>query len=122
MGAPMRGLVERFRRPSVGRLRLSSEWTGEPTNFQPRWERPGINRTAFEFLPVFDHAALHRLEQVLNTEDEPCLKRGRRITQEGAHDRFRTWFPVRMRAIRARELANLGLDEHLTEERDDEQD
>jgi hypothetical protein len=45
------------------------------------------------------------------TQQAAPRRRGFTLTQEGAPDRFRRWFPIRMRAIRARELAQLGLTE-----------
>ena len=59
-----------------------------------------------------------RLDQLLREPDGADLKgRGQVQRFEGAPDRFRRWLPIRFRAIRARELAALGLDESVLEEK-----
>lgn len=109
-----------YRVPSCSGLRMTNEYRGEPTAGAPRWDRPGICRTAYDFLRVFDRAALEGLERLLATPDEVSLRvdltkssgvtrRGRVLRFDGADNRFRTWLPVRVRAIRARELAQFGL-------------
>ncbi len=98
--------------PTLGHLRLVKEWRGEPTNALALWARPGINRTAFDFVRHFDREALESLEDLLRDEDPPYLHgRGHRLCYEGAPNRFRKWLPIRVRAIRERELAQFGLDE-----------
>ena len=108
---PLTRLSHWFRTPRVGTLPLSEEWRGKPTQTLPRWTRPGIQRTAFDFLRIFDREALEGLKHLLLQPDEPSLQRGRVLKFEGAPDRFRTWLPIRVRAIRTRELAQFGLDE-----------
>ncbi len=107
-----------FYTPRLGSLRLSREWRGEPTCIPPRHTRPGICRTAFEFLAFLrPEDCRERLERLLKGPDAPDLRgtcypdqlRGNVLRQEGASDRFRRWLPIRVRAIRARELAQLGL-------------
>lgn len=103
------------------RLSLSREWRIEPVSAHivPRHERPGISRTAFEFLRTFDRVAQEGLERLLLRPDPSDLKgRGRVLTCEGREDRFRRWLPIRVRAIRARELAQLGLDVAALKEED----
>lgn len=108
--------MEWFRTITVSPLRLSKEWHGEPTGTEPRWMRPGIERTAFDFLRTFDREAQEGLERLLVTPDPPDLVgRGRRLVREGAPERFRLWLPIRVRAIRAREMAQLGLDDAADE-------
>lgn len=94
-------------------LTLSKEWRSEPVarHSPPLWARPGINRTAFEFLRHFDRITLEGLEKLLLQPDTPDLVgRGKIQTYEGAEDRFRKWLPIRMRAIRAREYSQLGME------------
>ena len=101
-----------YRTPTVSNLRLSKEWVGEPTGAPPRWVRPGINRTAFDFLRVFDRSILEGLEKLLLKPDPPYLVgRGKLLRYEGALDRFRKWLPIRVRAIRAREFAQFGMED-----------
>lgn len=122
----------RFR---VGPLRLTREWRGQPTDAEPRWSRPGVCRTAFELLAHLPPEDVReRLERLLRTPDPEDLvsriplsmwpyglaliPRGRVLTHAGAEDRFRRWLPVRVRAIRARELAQLGLGEAVLAEQE----
>ena len=96
---------------------LSKEYREQEMQSPPRWARPGINRTAFQFLSTFDPAVHERLDELLREPDDKDLKgRGQVLKFEGAPDRFRRWLPIRFRAIRARELAALGLDEGALEE------
>ena len=97
------------RRRSLGQVRLTAGYVGEQTGALARWERPGITRTAFDFLRVFDRVTLERLERVLAAPDPPDIHRGRLLKYEGAPDRYKRWLAARVRAIRAREIAAFGL-------------
>jgi hypothetical protein len=100
-----------FGKPSLGRLETSKEWRQEPSRLPPRWERPGISRTAFEFLMVFDREWVEGLHRLLAEPDEPPMKRGRVLKYDGKPERFRKWLGIRVQAMRARELRQLVLSE-----------
>jgi hypothetical protein len=113
-------LLAKFNEPSLGHLRLAKHWEGEPTQCAPLWQRKGICRTAFGMLPYLrSHEDIEYIRRALLLPDAPDLlgvvgvdtHRGNLLTCEGASDRFRRWFPVRLRAIRERELKAFGLEE-----------
>jgi hypothetical protein len=114
-------LIDRFRAP-LGHLRLAKHWEGEPTQCAPLWQRAGICRSAFEMLPYLrPNGDIEYIRKALTQPDEPDLRgvvapdveRGSTVREacEGSPERFRKWFPIRLRAIRLRELKMFGLEE-----------
>lgn len=118
-------LLQWFRTPSKGRLQTTAAYVGQPADLPARWARPGIARTAFEFLPFYDPERVELLARCLREPDPSDLRgvlaprfrwsetltacRGTIQVSPGDPDRFKRWLPARMRAIRAREIAAFGL-------------
>lgn len=81
-----------------------------------RPDRPGVQRPPS--YAGLDPDTLLQLHQLLARPDPLELRtpggrfgRGAQLIYDGAPDRFKRWLPIRMRAIRAREVAALGLRE-----------